>query len=103
MKFPYEPRQIIEIDGKILVIYQWGELSEQSNPRVWENVQLLDHLGTNIWTVNGMERCQYWNNDKDTFVGVREKPDCIQLTSFSGNEFDLDIATGRVTFSEFHK
>lgn len=43
------------------------------------------------------------NNDKDTFVGVREKPDCIQLTSFSGNEFDLDIATGSVTFSEFHK
>lgn len=24
-------------------------------------------------------------------------------TSFSGNEFDLDIATGSVTFSEFHK
>lgn len=103
MNFQHEPRQITEIDGKILVVYQWGELTEQTNPRVWENVQLFDQMGTKIWTVNGMERCQYWNKDRDTFVGVREKSGRIQLTSFSGNEFDLDIATGRVTFSDFHK
>ena len=103
MKFAYEPREVVEIDDKVLVVYQWGELTERSSPKIWENVELFDSQGKKIWTVNGMENCKYWDKDVDTFVGIKYKAGRLQLTSFSGNSYNLNLETGEVVFSEFHK
>ena len=103
MKFQHEPKEMIEIDDKFLVVYKWDELNEGSCPRVWENVELFDLQGKKLWTVNGMENCQFWNNKVDTFVGIRVKSGHVQLTSFSGNSYDLNLENGSVKFAEFHK
>jgi hypothetical protein len=103
MKFPHEPREMKEIDGHFLVVYKWGRLTKNTCPRVWENVELFDAQGNKLWTVNGMERCRFWDNKIDTFVGTRTKSGRLQLTSFSGNSYDINLHTGEVTHSEYHK
>jgi len=99
------PRQleVQKIDDKILIVYNWDDLSEVSLPRIWKNVECFDISGKKLWTVNGMENYKYWNKDTEFFVGLRNKLGKIQLTDFSGNSYDLDLETGKVTHYEFHK
>ena len=103
MNFPVEPLEVREIGDRFLVIYKWDGLTDSSHPRVWENVELFDRQGRKIWTVNGMEKSRFWDNKIDAFVGTRIKNGRLQLTSFSGNSYDLDLNTGEVTHYAFHK
>ena len=103
MKPAHQPREIHKIGNNTLVIYQWGSLSETSSPKVWKMSSFLIQVVKKIWTVSGVDNCRYWNNDIDIFVGAREKNDIFQITSFSGNSYDLDLDTGQVRFAEFHK
>jgi len=103
MDFPHEPLEIRELNGRYLVVYKWGNLTEQSCPKVWENVELFDDKGNKLWTVNGMDQCKFWDNKTDTFVGTRVKSERLQLTSFSGNSYDINLHTGKVTHFEYHK
>ena len=100
--FPYTVEESSNIEKGVIVLFNRDELSENSNPNHSENVQLFDHDGEVVWTVNGMNEIPYWKK-YDSFVGINERSTGIQLVSFSGNSFDLDVSTGRVTFSHFHK
>ena len=103
MNLPYEVIDIRNINDKIIVVYEWDDLSEFTSPRVWENVECFNSLGQKLWTVNGMSHYQYWNKDKESFVGTRMFEGRLQLTDFSGNSYDVDLDTGKVTHFEFHK
>lgn len=103
MKLPHETIETVRIGDNVLVVYKWGKLTKTSSPRIWENVELFDRAGKKIWTVNGMDKCRYWNSDVDVFVEIKERNDRLQLTSFSGNDYDLDLKNGKVTYFEFHK
>ncbi len=103
MKFEHEPMEVIDIDDKVLVVYKWGELTEHSTPQVWQNVEMFDAAGNKIWSVNGMQNCQYWNKKADTFVGTRFKAGKLQLVSFGGSSYEVNLVTGEVSFFEFHK
>jgi len=103
MNYDHKPKEIHEIDGKILVIYVWDKLSNFSIPRVWENVDCFSVTGNKLWTVNGMDKYKHWNPDIDCFVGARTKGNRFQLTTFTGNSYDVNLDTGNVTHSEFHK
>ena len=100
------PKNILDharIGNFTLVLYKWSALSETSSPRIWENVEFFDEKGHKMWTVNGMENCQYWDNDIDMFVGIGNDRGNWILNSYSGNSFKLDIETGTVTFLSFSK
>lgn len=103
MNFPQEPRQSVKVDENFPVVYKWGKLTETSRPRVWENAEFFDSTGKRIWNINGMEQCRYWDRNVDVFAGIREKDGRLQLTSFSGNSYDLVLNSGEVTFFEVHK
>lgn len=103
MIFPHSVLEVCNIGDKTLVVYIWDQLSEESDPRVWENVELFDESGEKIWTINGMESCPYFDKNIDTFVGLRTKNNRVQVTSFSGNSYDIDFDTGKINFYEFHK
>lgn len=103
INFPHEPLEVKQLGSQFLVVYKWGGLSENSCPKVWENVELFDEHGCKLWTVNGMEKSRFWDKNIDTFVATRMKLGRLQLTSFSGNSYDLDLQTGGVIHFEFHK
>lgn len=101
--FPHEPLKVRKVGSNFLVVYKWDKLSETSCPRKWENVEFFDESGKKLWTVNGMEESEYWDKPFDTFVGSRLKLGRVQLTSFSGSSYDVDLENGHVKFFEFHK
>ncbi|MDG1532736.1 MAG: hypothetical protein P8Q99_15475 [Paracoccaceae bacterium] len=103
MQFPSRTLSVTEIEGCFLVIYNWDYLSEITSPKPNENAQLIDADGNVFWTVNGMSNHENWKLQMDTFVGFRMHAGKPQLTSFSGNSYDVDLTTGTVTFAEFHK
>ncbi len=103
MKFPHKVLQLVECTDGHLVVYVWDNLDRKdTTPRIWENVEFFDFEGRKIWTINGMENFRYWRNS-DFFVGTRWFEGRLQVTSFSGNSFDLNLATGEVRHFEFHK
>lgn len=99
----FEPLEVMEIEGNYLIVYKWDDLSEHTSPKVWENVELLNPNGERIWTVNGMENYPHWNKKNDTFVGMKNKNSSVQLISYTGNSYGLDLKNGKVEFSEFLK
>jgi len=103
MKLPFRSLQIEQVPIGNLVIFNWDDLSEVSIPRVFENVQLFDLDDQVIWTVNGMHEHTNWNDKLDVFVGLRRHDGALQLISFSGNAYDLDLETGRVKYASFIK
>lgn len=103
MQFPHRPLKVVELKNGVLVIYDWDNLSDDTSPKVNENVQFFDKAGNLCWTINGMAHHSKWNPKLDTFVGVSEADGCLRLISFSGNSYDLDLASGQVQFAEFHK
>lgn len=103
MKLPDNILEHAKIGNCTLVLYKWENLSEDTSPKVWENVELFDPNGKKLWTVNGMKNCQYWDNDIDMFVGIGNDGESWVLNSFSGNSFRVDIKTGCATFLSFNK
>ena len=57
MNFTHAPHEIIRVGERTVVIYSWGSLTEETKPRVWENVECFDSAGQKIWTIHGMENC----------------------------------------------
>lgn len=100
---PINALKYADVGGRTLVLYKWSELSEESSPRVWENVELFDKNGRKLWTVNGMDDCPYWDKGVDMFVGIGNNGEKWILNSYSGHSFFLDINTGYVKYSGFHK
>jgi outer membrane protein assembly factor BamB len=103
MKFPHEPIETVSINGKVIVVYKWDELSKSSQPKISENVQCFDELGRLLWTVSGMENDPYWSKKSNMFVGVKLRDEGLYLISFRGSSYTLDAETGEVSFSEYHK
>jgi hypothetical protein len=100
MQFPYRTLGVLDVGSCHLVIYNWDDLSDATSPKPYENAQLIDVNGTVCWTVYGMSRHANWNSQMGTFVGFRMRGGRPQLTSFSGNSYDVDMKTGAVTFAE---
>lgn len=103
MKIPTNTLEHAEVGDCTLVLYKWSSLSETSFPRIWENVELFDKNGNKIWTVHGMSESPYWDNNTDMFVGIGNDGKNFILNSYSGNSFFLDLKTGKVIYSGFHK
>lgn len=103
MNLPYRSLKIEQVPLGNLVIFDWDDLSDSTNPRVFENVQLFGLNDQIIWTVNGMHEHNKWNPKLDVFVGLRRHGGVLQLISFSGNAYDLNLETGRVKYATFVK
>jgi hypothetical protein len=103
MKLRYEPLETRQVEAGTVVVYDWGQLSETTNPCRFSNVQFFDNQANLVWTVNGMDECRYWREKNDIFVGVNEKNGGVQLVAYSGYAYDVDMETGKVKYSEFLK
>ena len=102
MEFRFKTKEVVKIDDRYVVVYSGDKLDRNTTtPRLWENVECFHVDGHKLWTVNGMEKYQYWN--KKWFVGARIYQERLQLTDFSGNSYDIDLDTGKVAHFEFHK
>ena len=89
-----------EIADKVVVVYNWDDLGEDTEPRIGENVVCYDVSGKKLWTVNGMQHDQFWNVGPNMFVGIRRKGDEVYLNSFRCSSYRLELETGAVIFHE---
>lgn len=103
MKLPKDTLEHVKVGDFTLVLYRWGKLTETTFPKVWENVEFFDQDGNKLWTVNGMKESEYWDNSADTFVGIGNDQGVWILNSYSGNSYEVDLKTGKVSFLAFHK
>ncbi len=103
MSFPHEPIQQKRIGDRVIVVYRWDDLSSDTYPRISENVECFDLSGKKLWTVHGMESDPYWNAKPNMFVGLKADNSELYLISFRGSSYKLDVDTGAVVFSEYHK
>jgi len=103
MKYKFPVVEVVQLLDECIVIYDWEYLSDSTDPNIGENVQLLDETGKVIWTVNGMSSDAHWHTGRDVFVGTRTNGGSVELVSFSGNSFSVDLKTGRVKFHSFLK
>ena len=103
MKVTYRILETFELSDGCLILYNWDDLTPETEPPVWANVQKIDSHGNVLWTVNGMEKFRYWRRELDTFVGILGTAEAPELLSFGGYKFDLDICTGEVTGSKMVK
>jgi hypothetical protein len=103
MKFKHKVKELEVIGECSLVLYHYNYLNLDTVPKDWENVELFDKDGNKLWTVNGMQNFKYWQGSMDCFVGINVRADRVELITFSGNAFNLNMETGEVTYYAFYK
>ena len=103
MKFSYDLLEKKRIGDRVIVIYNWDNLSSETCPPISKNVECFDLSGNKLWTVNGMDSDPYWSTKTNMFVGLKSDDSEHYLISFRGSSYKLDLETGTVVFEEYHK
>lgn len=104
LRFLYNIMEVLTINDKMLVVYLYSHLTQDTIPRGDQNAECFDKSGRKLWTINGMEEYPYWGKaGPDTFVGLSLRSTGIHIISFGGYAFRIDMETGKATFAEFTK
>lgn len=85
-------------NGGVLSIYDPSDLSLTGCPSAFRNVVFHGELGNVIWQIDGRESCDIPAAKNDTIIGTRIHKSDLQLVTFGGHFFDIDISTAQTDY-----